>query len=163
MLASEWCEMWCFTVLKLSFELTSCPQWLRLAWSKFDFQLSSPLGWRCNVWYHVAVWISDVFIFLECWWILGTENAENQRIICHMISFDVIWCHSMCFLSSLVNGQEVKLFIVESQGLFLLYCKLIEWSNWTSFHVWCCGPSDFLMVYNFLMVPCYDYLWIMRV
>ena len=163
MLASEWCEMWCFTVLKLSFELTSCPQWLRLAWSKFDFQLSSPLVWRCNVWYHVAVWISDVFIFLECWWILGTENAENQRIICHMISFDVIWCIQCVFWVHLWMGKKWSCLL---WSLKVYFCCTVNWSNGPTglpFMFDVVGQVIFWWFTNFLMVYCYDYLWIMRV
>ena len=122
------------------------------------FQLASPLAlllvWRCNVWYHVAVWTSDVFIFLECWWILGTENAENQHV-----SY-VIWCHmpfDRVFWAHLWMGKKWNCLFGGSPGLLLCTVKLLEWSNWTSFQVWCCRASGFLMFYNFLMISCCDY------
>lgn len=137
------CEMW--------YLLFSC---YHLSWPHIPsgFQLASPLAlllvWRCNVWYHVAVWTSDVFIFLECWWILGTENAGNQ----HM-SYDVIWCHMLfdrVFWAHLWMGKKWSCLFGESPGLFLCTVQCLNGPTGLPFRFDVVGQVVFLCFTIFL-------------
>ena len=146
-----------FTVFILSSKLTSYPQWLPTCQSPcfpcfaacMEVQRVVPCGSLDQRRVHIPGMLVDSW-------------HRKCRESTHTVSY-VIWCHMMsyaiwpCFLSSLVNGQEVKLFIWGVSRLIFVYCKLLEWSNWTSFQVWCCRASGFLMFYYFLMISCYDY------